>query len=184
MYNHSDKSQVEYSLTQLTGGLFYHLKYKKIEDITVTDICNRAKITRRTFYRNCENKTDLILYGTDRLVLEQIRKTDFSSTDYRKMYQSFFAFWGEHRRFLSILDQNNLFDLFLHEFIEVCGTYMRYPLQEETIHGSDDKEQTRLYSNAFIIGGLGLMLRHWVRNSFLPDPEELADTISFLIPKP
>jgi len=45
------------------------MKFKKYEEITVTDICRRAQISRRTFYRNCTSKDDLILYSADHLVI-------------------------------------------------------------------------------------------------------------------
>ncbi len=182
MYNHSDKKQVKYSLEQLAGGLFYHLRNKKIEDISVTDICRYANVSRRTYYRNCESKEDLIVYCTDFLVSKLLGSTDFREQDPYKLYIGFFLYWKEHKEFLSLLYKNSLFDLFLKEFIEICNAHMRYPLQEESLKHSGDLELTRRYSNAFVVGGLGQMLKEWTAENFRHSAEEIAGSILFLAP--
>lgn len=182
MYNHSEKVQVRYSLQQLAGGLFYHLKCRPFTDIPVTDICRKAKVSRRTFYRNCERKEDLILYCTDVLVSELLGQVDFRERDPRKLYTDFFQYWEMHRSFLEQIYRNRLFDLFLTEFVTVCNSSMRYPLQEDSLKTSADRELHRRYSNIFIIGGLGLMLREWAAEGFAHSAGELAESILFLAP--
>ena len=81
MYNTSQNPQVQYSLPQLTRGLFYHLQHKPLNEITVTQICQQAGLARRTFYRNCENKEDLILYACDKLIETLLADVDYSSTN-------------------------------------------------------------------------------------------------------
>lgn len=182
MYKRSEKKQVRYSLKQLAGGLFYHLKYKKYEDITVTDICRKAHVSRRTYYRNCECKDDLIIYSTDHLVSELLGSVDFRETDPFKLYAGFFRYWKEHSVFLKLLYDNSLFDMFLREFIEVCNESMRYPLQEASLNNTDNKELIRRYSNAFIVGGIGQMLKEWAAEDFKSSAEDLAGSILFLAP--
>ena len=89
MYNTSQNPQVQYSLLQLTQSLFYHLQHNPLHKITVTEICQRAGLTRRTFYRNCERKEDLILFACDWLVKQLVSGMDDSSSDARSMYRFF-----------------------------------------------------------------------------------------------
>lgn len=182
MYNHSKKKQVLYSLTQLSGALFFFLREKKIEDITVTELCNKAEISRRTFYRNCDNMADLILFSADCLVTDLLGQVDFLLTDPQIMYHGFFSFWEKHKEFLDIIYRNSLFDLFLTEFVSICNLSMRYPLQEASIQSFDNQEMVRKYSNTFIVGGLGQMLRQWAEDGFCYSAHELADSIVYLSP--
>lgn len=182
MYNHSSKKQVQYSLEQLSKSLFRLMKNTSFERITVTDICRGTDITRRTYYRNCSDKQDLILYATDRLVMDLLEQVDFSLEEPQRMYSYFFSYWGEHREFLDNLYRNDLFDLFLSEFISVCNSHMRYPLQEQALPDSKRRELARGYSNAFIVGGLGQMLKKWTAEKFQISAGEVADSIVFLSP--
>ena len=182
MYKRSDKKQVDYSLRQLAGGLFYHLRKKPLQEISITEICERAGVSRRTFYRNCEEKEDLIRFSTDVLVKEQLARVDFTSTDAHFLYRNFFAYWGGHREFLTILYRNGLFDLFLEEFMLICGTGLRYPLQEADLEGSANRDQRRRFANAFIVGGLGQMLAFWAKEGFQTTVEQVAGSILFLVP--
>ena len=182
MYNHSSKAQVEYSLRQLSAGLFFLLGTHPFEKITVTDICRQAGITRRTFYRNCEDKTDLILYSTDYLVSHLLQSVDFQSRDPRMLYQGFFRYWYQHRQFLGLLYKNNLFPVFQNEFTLVCNASMRYPLQEQHLAGARNRLQMQLFSNAFVVGGLGQMLKQWAEEDFSSSPDEVAGAILFLAP--
>ena len=63
MYNRSKSPQVRYSLESLTKSFFYFMQTQKMDEISITQICEKAGLTRRTFYRNCENRQDLILYA-------------------------------------------------------------------------------------------------------------------------
>ena len=103
MYNRSKSPQVRYSLESLTKSFFYFMQTQKMDEIRITQICEKAGLARRTFYRNCENRKDLILYACDRLIEELQETVDFSSEDARQLYMNFFSYWGRHKLFLRCL---------------------------------------------------------------------------------
>ena len=183
MYNHSRNPQVQYSLEQLAKSLFYYIQRKSFDRITVTEICSRAGITRRTFYRNLDGKEDLIIFSTDYLVKSLLANVDFNCTDPLTLYNGFFSYWYEHRRYLSSLYNNGLFDLFSSEFLDICNEHLRYPLQEKSIEGTSNVESRRIYSNAFVIGGFAQMLKQWTSEGFSVSVEDVTESILFLSPK-
>lgn len=183
MYNCSQKPQVQYSLTKLTEGLFYHLQYAPLHSISVTQICTRAGITRRTFYRNCTQKEDLILYACDRLIEQLLGGADFTSTDAYAMYLYFFNFWSEHRRFLRCVYEADFYELFEKRFLDVCSVQMRFPLQEDSLRNHPKAHVLRRFNNAFILGGLTRMLYLWAEESFHSTVEEMVRSILFLLPR-
>ena len=62
MYNISENPQVIYSLNTLSDTLFDLLMHNSLKDITITKLCEKAMLTRKKFYLNCENIYDLIIY--------------------------------------------------------------------------------------------------------------------------
>lgn len=182
MYNNSSKQQVIYSLEQLTHGLFYCLQFQSYEEITISAICKKSGITRRTYYRNCEDKKDLIIYSTDRLINKLLDKTDFHCQKVDKLYVDFFKYWYQHRDFLMLLHKRGLFDIFLDEFLLVCNESMRYPLQEESLSKTNTPDKHRIYSNAFVVGGLAQMLKKWAEEGFSTSVNEIAKSIVYLAP--
>ena len=183
MYNTSQNPQVQYSLPQLTRGLFYHLQHKPLNEITVTQICQQAGLTRRTFYRNCENKEDLILYACDKLIETLLADVDYSSTNAPAMYLRFFCFWYNHRVFLQSIYQSGLYHLFRDRFESVCNQRTRFPLQDEALQTQPEPERSRHFNNAFLLGGLTSMLCEWTREEFLSSSQSLVDSVLFLLPQ-
>lgn len=107
---------------------------------------------------------------------------DLRITDPVRLYTGFFRYWEAHKVFLDLLSRNDLFDMFLNEFIAACNDTLRYPLQERSLEGARDRELSRRYSNAFMIGGLGQMLKAWTEEGFAASVEEIAGSVQFLVP--
>ncbi len=184
MYNPSLHPQVRYSLEAMTKGLFFFLQSSPLEKITVSQICAQAGLTRRTFYRNCEKKEDLILYACDRLIEEQLSEVDFSSRDAEALYCHFFAFWEAHRQFLSAIFQYGFFKQFVDRYVGLCSERMHFPLQDSASEESRDTRLFRYFSDSFLLGGLSRMLYAWNEEDFCFSAKEMARTILFLVPVP
>jgi AcrR family transcriptional regulator len=50
------------SKNMLAQGLMELLEEKEYKAITITQLCEQAKIARRTFYRHFESKEDILSY--------------------------------------------------------------------------------------------------------------------------
>ncbi|MDR0832408.1 MAG: TetR/AcrR family transcriptional regulator, partial [Bacillales bacterium] len=55
-----NKSKNERSQQDITFALIYLLGIKKYENISVTDICEKAMISRKTFYNHFQEKNDIL----------------------------------------------------------------------------------------------------------------------------
>lgn len=183
MYNTSQNPQVRYSLLQLTKSLFFYLQSKPLRDVTVTQICQRAGLTRRTFYRNCRQKEDLVLYACDWLVERLVASVDYTSSDARAMYRHFFGYWYDHRIFLRCIYRCGLFDLFAGRFVSICNSGVRFPLQDEALGKQPNPETMRRFNNSFLLGGLTRMLYAWAEEDFCSSVEDLINSILFLLPR-
>ena len=181
MYNLSKNQQVIYSLDLLSDSLFNLLKTENLNDITITEICNNTNINRRTYYRNCENILDLIIYKMDKMICEIINNTDWNSKDERKLYTNFFNYWYNQKFYLSIIKRQDLFSIFFNRF-KIQLNNITYPFMEVILEGKNKFENIKSYYNSFIIGGLINILECWVENDFNIPINDLIDMLCSLAP--
>ena len=182
MYNESRNPQVLFSLEAMTKGLFTCLQNKRYEQVSVSEICAQAGISRRTFYRDCEGKEDLILFACHTLIRRLLESVDFQSTDALNLYRNFFSFWQEHSLFLASVRRNGFSDMFARSFIGICNREMRFPIQENAVKDHPEPEKIRAFSNSFILGGLVQMLLSWADDEFRSPAEDLVFSILYLVP--
>jgi len=84
------------------------LAEQELEEITVTDICERAMVHRTTFYKHYEDKYDLLLKGMreiyDALAAEADLSQDaFSLNQPAPVFIGFFEHVEKHQRFYRLM---------------------------------------------------------------------------------
>ena len=181
MYNISENPQVIYSLDILSNTLFDLLMHNSLKDITITKLCEKAMLTRKTFYRNCENIYDLIIYKIDKLTLTIQNNTDWDSFDEEKLFTNFFNYWYTERKFLSLLHKHNLFYLFIAQFNTNIQN-IKYPFLEKILDNEENQKDLKLFYNAFLVGGLSHVLDQWTKNNFKIDIKYLVKAMCSLAP--
>ena len=182
MYNKSKNNQVIYSLNTLSDSLIKLLETDNLNDITITEICNSTNLSRKTFYRNCENVLDLILYKIDKLLTILINQTNWESSDVEKLYTAFFIFWYKERCFLSTLKKHDLFYLFTISYNSVMRN-VSYPFLNNILYNKENKNDFIIFYNAFIIGGLVQVLEKWTETNFKADISSLVEIMCKLAPE-
>ena len=60
------------SQNMITDAFFELLSQQSYDSITVTALCEKAKVGRKTFYRNFETMNDIIMYRVDHLVKDYV----------------------------------------------------------------------------------------------------------------
>ncbi len=78
-------ARVRYTKLVLRDSLLHFLKTKPIQQITVTEVCERAQINRATFYKHYQNCGDLLAQIENELI-----------ADYETTLQYMDAFDGTH----------------------------------------------------------------------------------------
>ncbi len=181
LYNRSSSAQVIYSLNALSEALFELMSEHDFCKITVTAICDKAKITRKTFYRNCVEKTDLIDYVIDKNMAELMFGTDWSCSDPLCMYNRFFDFWYKRKNLLSSLYDSGMFYRFYRSFISY-SLNSKYDFLESFIAQNKGAYALKKYHNAFISGGLCEVLEQWTEEGFSTPISELVSVMLHLVP--
>ena len=150
----------------ITEGLLKLMKEKSIDDISICELTDYAKVGRVSFYRNFKDKDDILRYYI-------ISETDrwLGSTDKNYLTtespQEFLIFLLEH----------------LYQYRETIASMLRdgkmYLLEEEF-----DRRFTAILCDisdpfhiAFTIGGFYKLFCYWAQTGYEKTPQEIAEYV-------
>lgn len=160
------QKQVEEALLELMGKMPY-------EDITVTQLCQTAGITRRVFYHLFSSKTDALHALVDHRILDnQGYRPDIPDETLR-----FFLYWREQKPLFDALQRNDLTSLLLERMVTsvLNEDYdVRYWLKA---YDWDTGTDIIIFN---LCGVMGLTYS-WYCSGYRTEPEELARRVDLLI---
>ena len=142
MINNSRNPQVLYSLQTLSDSLLSLMRDYSYKEITISDICRKALITRRTFYRNCSSKKDLLCYAIDNAIRAQIAAVDWNVGSAKDLYVQFFSYW-KHNEMLEILCRQQMFELFSEHLVMISDAETRNQVIDQYTDGKDNSAHLR-----------------------------------------
>lgn len=148
------------------------LKQKKYENISVTEICKKAKLSRKTFYVYFAQKDDLLSHLSEDLCLA------FSLTDDFSGYYHFFVFWYHLQDWLEVLIANNLFYPITMQSIYKYNELL-YPKNWNESLGEHFEKRSLILE--FVYAGLMRLVVRWHENGFKESPEEMAALADFIL---
>lgn len=104
----SNEQRNSWSRQQLTKAVLALLKEKDLNDITVSELCEKAGVGRVTFYRNYKDMTDIVrkfLIYDNREWTEKILKEDIS---FNEKFRLIFRHFEDERTIYETLNQRGL----------------------------------------------------------------------------
>lgn len=152
------------------------LMERSIFDIKISDITKKAGLSRQTFYTNFEQKEDILDYSLERLFEMYRKHIAGREPDTMKIFTDYFAFWYEHRVFLSILFQSQLSYLFFAKNTEFFQRELAV-LAEEAAQEAREIP----YIKAYLAGTAFTLLKTWIVNGKDLDMKELTGIMERLM---
>ena len=166
----------------LLQALITLLEEKSIEEVTVRELTQRAKVNRGTFYLHYVDKNDLLDKNIDALILElqdrgkAITKTVLSDTaeiEFRQVtveaFTDIFNYIKENERFFSVLFNGRSSYSFSLKF----NTYLRGQLEEQ-IRSKKTVIPYEHWITAVSFAYQG-MIYSWVTNGMKDSPERMGE---------
>ena len=149
--------------TCLSLSLLTLMKDQSINDITVSQICEKAGFGRTTYYRHfSNNKEELVLYISS-LKWEQYKQEheeDVKKDEGKELMKHIY----NHRDFFLLLDQQNLTGLMYKIF--------------DTIFGRKENEDPILsYGKSIFVGMYFGVVYEWIKQGCIETPEEVQKKI-------
>lgn len=165
-------------------GLLEAMKNQRFEDISISDLCDRMGIPRKSFYRYFSGKEGALHALLDHTLMEfepyTIQYQKGSPRKVQRDLESFFSFWLEHRDLLDALRRSDLSGMLIERAIS-------YALTDEVLPSrflpSDTKEMQKQIT-MFAVCGLMSMVLTWHYDNFRSPAPQLADVAARMLGQP
>ena len=157
------------------------MQEKRFEEISVTEICERANMPRKSFYRYFEGKDGAmqsLLYHT-LLEFDSIRLMD-SGRKLSQEFEEFFNFWKGKKSFLDAFNKSGFIGLLIDSSVE----YAMREFGEVEKYLSESGRGEKMIAYQFVICGIMTMMINWYRSGFAEPIPSLARTATKIITKP
>lgn len=167
MNNKRELSVAQY----ITNSLFELMKDKPYNDISITEITDKAKVNRVSFYRNFTSKEDIIdkwiKFTTQNfLSISDISYQKDSTLDY---FTKLFTHLEKYKTEAMLIYNANLFNLLKNEF-------------DSNLINLHKKEYSN-YKSYFLAGGIFNVYYFWLINGCKETPHQVAEKLVDLMSK-
>lgn len=150
------------------------IKTKQLSCISITELCNAAKINRNTFYYHYNNINDLIEENKKILEAELNEVLDVNNPKSKNTINEICRILKRHPRFLSILISPNCDINFFEEVFGIASEKARIQVDRNKEITSPRDVYASYYCNA----GCNAVLSTWIRSGMKESPDEVAEIIS------
>lgn len=158
---------------EIANAFFALMKQKHSDEISVTEIANKAKVSRMAYYRNFETKVDIIEYYLREVMWSDVsaalgESPDFWSYEYGVVFISVIK---KHRNLILLLDECGYASLILKAF-----NRKNEELAGDMPHNSIERYKLYYASGASFNG-----LLEWMRGGCKESVEDMARSMADFI---
>ena len=146
----------------ITMALLKLLEKESFDDISITDLTKCAGVGRASFYRNFEDKEDVIRKHLSGLI--HVWTQALNSED-QNLIEEVFRFFYDHRELFLLLYRRGLTHLSLQCIKDACGPKPEY-------------DNGTAYTAAFIAYGLYGWAEEWFHRGMVEMPRDMAEMFS------
>lgn len=150
-----------YVKKQITASLLSLLKQKDLSDISISEITSYAGVSRVSFYRNYNEKEDILREYIKRQLADWMKENVKEQDSSEDKLVNIFAYLTEYKHFYQLLSKRNLLHLLKDIVMEAFG-----PKPE---HGNFEA-----YVAAFIANGIYGWIEEWFKRGMQESGEEMA----------
>lgn len=184
MYKICKSEQSTQRQRQLEEGLLRLMGECDYDSISVSDLCSRLRVPRKSFYRYFSGKDGALHALIDHTLLRYEEFNPFVSSGEKRSLQreltGFFRFWLEQKPFLDALSHSHmdgiLVERSMRHALGVSGVPARF------LPAGDP--ELRRQTVQFFVSGLMNMVLFWHRDGYRPAPEQMAAMAVRLIGQP
>lgn len=149
---------------------------RPLKDITIEDITSSAGLSRQTFYTNFSQKEDILEHSLNKLFLQFKSIPQFPPATVEEMLVRYFKFWCEHKKFLSVLFNNQLSHIFaLDNTVLFRDEFSIYAKQ------ASKSQEALPYIENYLAGLTFQILRTWQQNHWKEDTEVIIQIANKLL---
>ena len=168
---------------QLEQGLLQIMQTQQYEDISISDLCDRLGIPRKSFYRYFSSKDGALMALIDHTLMEFEQSAPLSMKAHSGTaigdLERYFVFWYERKALLDALQRSRLSGLLverstnhaLHE--RLMPAYLRA-----------QPNQIQEMALTFAVCGLLSMVIQWHQSGYRESPSDMAKAATLMLTRP
>lgn len=149
----------------IQDALIQILRFKGFQDITVSEVCERANVSRRTFYRHYKNTIEVLEEASSIITanFSKALETKYDQNE-RDFLLAYFEFWESHKEMLIFLSKNNLIHMLFMPGMLAFAEFRQRDIDDIQI--------------IFSYGGLWSVLSFWLNSPKLKlMPADIVDNL-------
>lgn len=157
----SNEGRNAYVIGHLTESLLALLENKGIEDISISELCEKAGVGRASFYRNFNSKEDILRVYVNQLF--DVWKKDWEKNNSRPLSSGIgmiFGHFEQHRAFYHLLNERRLIYLLKDAILDIMELKPDLPKNE-------------VYAKAFAAYSLYGWIEVWFQRGMQESAEEM-----------
>ena len=182
MYKFCKTEQSFQRQRELERGLLTMMEHQRFEEISVSDLCDRLNIPRKSFYRYFSSKDGALLALLDHTLMEFY---DTGSLDGLRGgtpigdLERFFAFWKSNSKLMDALLRNNLGGMLVERSVNLAK-------QEQLMPGyvREWEDMLKDVAMSFVVCGLMSMAIQWHNDGYSLPTEQMAKTAVAMLSRP
>lgn len=166
----------------LEQGLLQAMYTQLYEEISISDLCDRLNVPRKSFYRYFSNKDGALFALLDHTLLEFTQASGEGNGQSAGVFgdlERLFVFWYEHKALLSALQRSRLSGLLVERATS-------HALHERLMPAYliDKDPSIQQMSMTFTICGLLSMVLAWHNENYRETPQKMAEIATAMLTKP
>lgn len=161
----------------LKEALLKLLHTRRLNKITITDLCRESGINRATFYRHYEEPKDIlneIRYSIFEDIKNIEKQSNINSSE-DQLLEQVCQYFFENRELLNILFKYRNDEDFVLLINEICR--QRIPHLRKLGYMKDYDDESLKLSTCYFAGGIYYILRQWLSEPIEKSPKEIARII-------
>ena len=183
MYKLCKSEQSAARQKQLEQGLLKAMLTQRYEDISISDLCDRMEVPRKSFYRYFSNKDGALFALLDHTLMEfeqsPVGPGAVPGVNALGDLERFFVFWYEHRDLMDALMRNRLSGM----LVERATSHALHERMMPTYLLNKDEDSQHL-ALTFAVCGLLAMVMQWHRDGYQKTPAQMTHLAAMMLTKP
>ena len=147
---------------------------RRIDEITVSELCDKSEIPRKAFYRYFDSIDGALHAMIDHTMSEfhsfGSRYTIHERRSLQRDIEQYFIFWKERRDFLDALDRSSLLGFLIQKSLNYSVSDMMNP--EKFLPHDGEWDRSQVFK--FAVCGLMTMMIEWYKGGFVTSTTEMA----------
>lgn len=182
MYKFCKTEQSFQRQRELEQGLLAMMTHQRFEEISVSDLCDRMGIPRKSFYRYFSSKDGALQALLDHTLMEFYDTGTLEGlrggTPIGDL-ERFFLFWKNHKRLLDAILRSNLGGMLVERAVSLAK-------REELMPGyvREWEDMMKDVAMSFVVCGLMSMVLQWHAEGYRIPTEQMAKAAVSMLSRP